>query len=153
MDTFSKVLEDFVTHLMLFLPKLVVSLVVLLLRDRPDDLGLTPYGGDVLVTPPRPVRAPFDRPTTVRAGCAAFRARHRLHRNGRPLWPYPRKEERRRGVCRHLAVPHTEGLEGQAAVRRRRSHSRWHAQREASHRALHEVVTKRGNYQMLPLAC
>ncbi len=34
----------------------VLPLVVALLRDRPADLGLAPYGGDHLVTPPRPVR-------------------------------------------------------------------------------------------------
>ena len=34
----------------------VLPLVVALLRDRPADLGLAPYGGDRLVTPPRPAR-------------------------------------------------------------------------------------------------
>jgi predicted MFS family arabinose efflux permease len=34
----------------------VLPLVVVLLRDRPADLGLAPYGGARLVTPPRPVR-------------------------------------------------------------------------------------------------
>jgi MFS family permease len=34
----------------------VLPLVVVLVRDRPADLGLAPYGGDHLVTPPRPVR-------------------------------------------------------------------------------------------------
>ena len=33
-----------------------LPLVVVLLRDRPADLGLAPYGGDRLVTPPRSVR-------------------------------------------------------------------------------------------------
>lgn len=32
----------------------VLPMVVVLLRDRPADLGLAPYGGDRLVTPPRP---------------------------------------------------------------------------------------------------
>ena len=34
----------------------VLPLVVVLLRDRQADLGLAPYGGDRLVTPPGPVR-------------------------------------------------------------------------------------------------
>jgi hypothetical protein len=34
----------------------VLPLVVVLLHDRPADPGLTPYGGDRLVAPPRPVR-------------------------------------------------------------------------------------------------
>ena len=34
----------------------VLPLVVVLLHDRPADLGLAPYGGDRLVAPPSPVR-------------------------------------------------------------------------------------------------
>ena len=55
----------------------VLPLVVVLLHDRPADLGLAPYGGDRLVAPPRPVR-----------GNAAGLALAALHQAARtkPFW-------------------------------------------------------------------